>query len=211
MKRKEDKKKLRDQQIIAGMTSIDMAVRHMQSHAQQYNNWIDKAALSGNDARARSLLARKIRVNKFIKRLEDVKVAVEEGVFTTTAIAKLSDLPGAISACVNIRQEVPDFKKMGDNIKNLFAGLNEAENEIKKLTEILSVEPINNVDIDPDLAGIPQYNPNPIESTPEFKAEYEAMLDRIKPYVGSSKVPQNNDTGNIDIDGLVNDINNETK
>ena len=196
------------------MNAIDRAVRIMTEYAAKFDGWIDRAALGGDDANAKRLIYRKIKVNAFINQLQNLKNTVEEGVVSSQAIGQLNGLADAIGACVNMSNSNPNFKKIGKDINKLFSGIEDAQDQISKLTEALTPDLEEDIELDPRLAT-PQKPKFSFEESPEFKTEYAKMLERIAPNVGST--PDIADkvadapTGNLDIDGLIKKINEETE
>ncbi|MBR6071813.1 MAG: hypothetical protein IKP77_03150 [Acholeplasmatales bacterium] len=204
------KKKLtNDEKIIAAFDAIDRSVANLQKFGEKYNQHIDNAALRGDDKRAKQLIKQKIGVYNLANQLVTLKNNLELGAYTASVAADLGKLPDAIAGCKGLLAESPDFNKVGKDIKKIFKDMEKPAQEIEKLNNILdeTLAPKQEKSLISRLD-----NENPEENTDQFKAEYAAMLDRIKSQVGKENVakPQSEDitaTGDIDFEGIIADEN----
>lgn len=200
------KKKLtNDEKIIGAMDAVDKSVNNLSRYGAKYDEYIDEEAIRGNDVRAKQLISQKIRIYSLIDQLNTLKRNIELGAFTAHAISELGKLPTAISGCKGLLAESPDFTKLGKSITSIFKDIKVSETELAKLNEILNPEPINT--ISSRLDGVSEE-----ETSDQFKAEYKAMLERIKPRIAPNAVtkPETDNltsTGNIDYAGIVEEEN----
>ena len=190
-----------DEKIIIAMDALDKAVRNLQKFGAKYDNYIDDAAMRNDDARAKQLIKQKIRVYALIEQLKTLKSNIELGAYTAHAISELGKLPAAIAGCKGLLAESPDFSKLGKSITAIFKDISKSEEELAKLNEILDPKPVES--ISSRLDGVAED-----ETSDEFKAEYAAMIDRIKGKVAPKSVSKPEDvgiaaTGEIDYAGIV--------
>ncbi len=198
------KKKNNDAKIIAAMDALDKGVRTLEKFGARYDEYIDKAALQGNDARAKQLIRQKHRVYSLADQLRTLKGNIELGAFSAHAISQLAGLPEALSACKGLLAESPDFGKLEKTLKSIFTDMNKTEAEIAKLNEILEPQPSETI-----ASRLDGSSPYEDETSDWFTAEYEAMIERLKKYGGNSipapaeTAPVENATGEIDYIGIV--------
>ena len=196
------RKQTNDEKIIAAMDALDKSVRNLQKFGNKYDTYIDEAAIRGDDARAKQLIKQKIRVYALVEQLSTLKSNIELGAYTAHAISELGKLPAAISGCKGLLAESPDFSKLGKSITSIFKDINKSEAELAKLNEILDPKPV--ASISSRLDGSMEEE----ATSDQFKAEYQAMLDRIKPIVAKETVanPASADataTGTVDYAGII--------
>ncbi len=199
------KKKQHDEKIIAALDALDSSINGLQKYGSRYDEYIDQAALRGDDAKAKQLIKQKLSVFALIEQLRTLKGNIELGAYTSKAIAQLGKLPAAIAGCKGLLAESPDFRKLGKNITDIFKEMNKTEEEIAKLNDILSPAPANSyasrLEGEFDVKG---------EDSEEFKAEYAAMLDRLKGAVAPepiAKPASAGPTGEIDYAGIIDEEN----
>lgn len=195
------KKQTNDQKIIAAMDALDKSVRNLQKFGAKYDVYIDEAAMRGDDARAKQLIKQKIRVYALVEQLKTLKSNIELGAFTAQAIAELGKLPDAIAGCKGLLADSPDFTKLGKSIAAIFNDISKSEEELSKLNSILEPKPVES--ISSRLNGIAA---DETENSDQFKAEYAAMIERVKGKVAPEAVsrPESADaTGDIDYAGIV--------
>ncbi len=136
-----------------------------------------------------------------VEQLKTLKSNIELGAYTAHAISELGKLPAAIAGCKGLLAESPDFTKLGKSITAIFKDINKSEDELAKLNEILDPEPVSS--ISSRLDGVAED-----EVSDQFKAEYAAMIERVKGKVAPETVanPEATDavsTGDIDYAGIV--------
>lgn len=195
------KKQTNDEKIIAALDALDKSVRNLQKFGAKYDSYIDEAAIRGDDARAKQLIKQKIRVYALVEQLKTLKSNIELGAYTAHAISELGKLPAAISGCKGLLAESPNFTKLGKSITAIFKDINKSEQELAKLNDILNPEPVSS--ISSRLDGVAED-----EVSDQFKAEYAAMIERIKGKVAPEAVstPETagvSSTGDIDYAGIV--------
>ncbi len=196
-------KKTNDEKIIAAMDSLDSAVRMLEKYGVMYNEYIDSAALRGNDAKAKQLIKQKHRVDALAEQLGTLKENIRLGAYTAQAISQLGKLPEAIAGCKGLLAETPDFTKLGKSITAIFKDMDKSESEIAKLNEILNPQPVDTI-----ASRLDGTNSSEEENTDWFKAEYAAMLERIKPKIAPETVAKpdfDGLTGDIDYEGIIQD------
>ncbi len=197
------KKQTNDQKIIAALDALDKSVRNLQQFGAKYDAYIDEAALRNDDARAKQLIKQKIRVYALIEQLKTLKSNIELGAYTAQAISELGKLPAAIAGCKGLLAESPDFAKLGKSISSIFQDINQSEQELAKLNDILNPKPVETIS-----SRLDGTSADETENTDQFKAEYAAMIERIKDKIAPESVskPGGLDvsaTGDIDYAGIV--------
>ena len=194
-----------DEKIITAMDALDKSVRNLQKFGTKYDNYIDEAAIRGDDARAKQLIKQKIRVYALSEQLKTLKSNIELGAYTAHAISELGKLPAAIAGCKGLLAESPDFSKLGKSVTAIFKDINRSEEELAKLNDILNPQPTQS--ISSRLDGVSED-----EASDQFKAEYAAMIERVKSKVVAEAVARPdgadvNTTGDIDYAGIVEEEN----
>lgn len=194
-----------DEKIITAMDALDKSVRNLQKFGTKYDNYIDEAAIRGDDARAKQLIKQKIRVYALSEQLKTLKSNIELGAYTAHAISELGKLPAAIAGCKGLLAESPDFSKLGKSVTAIFKDINRSEEELAKLNDILNPQPTQS--ISSRLDGVSED-----EASDQFKAEYAAMIERVKSKVVAEAVARPdgadvNATGDIDYAGIVEEEN----
>lgn len=195
------KKQTNDEKIIAAMDALDKSIRNLQKFGAKYDGYIDEAAIRGDDARATQLIKQKIRVYSLAEQLKTIKSNIELGAYTSQAISELGKLPAAIAGCKGLLAESPDFTKLSKSITSIFKDISKSESELAKLNEVLDSQPVDSISSRLDGAS-------EIESSDQFKAEYAAMIERVKGKVTPETVAKPADvgisgTGDIDYAGIV--------
>lgn len=201
------KKQTNDEKIITAMDALDKSVRNLQKFGARYDTYMDEAAIRGDDARAKQLIKQKIRVYGLVEQLKTLKSNIELGAFTAQAISELGKLPAAISGCKGLLAESPDFSKLGKSITSIFKDINKSEEELAKLNEILDPKPVQTV-----ASRLDGGNEAQDETSDQFKAEYAAMIERVKSKIAPESIskPEGAEittTGDIDYAGIVSEEN----
>ncbi len=196
-------KKSNDEKIIAAMDALDTGVRTLEKYGARYDEHIDRAALRGDDARAKQLIKQKHRVYSLAEQLVTLKSNIELGACTSQAISQLGAIPAAIAGCKGLLAETPNFAKLGKSIKSIFKDMNKSEAEIAKLNAILEPEPAQTVASRLDGTVVSEE-----ENSDWFKAEYAAMVERVKHKIAPESVAKpeiDEATGDIDYEGIIED------
>lgn len=198
------KKMTNDEKIITALDAMDASIRKLHKFAAKYDDHIDKAALRGDDARAKALIKRKVGVYNLADQLEMLKDNFELGAYTSHVAADLGKLPAALDGCQGLLSESPNFKKVGNSLQKIFQDMQKPVDEISRLNRILD---------DILSPGLPttlesRLDASAAEETDDrFNAEYAAMMERIKSKVAPERVakPEQavDDTGVIDFDGII--------
>ena len=193
------KKQTNDEKVVAALDALGKAIRDLQKFGAKYDTYIDEAAIRGNDARAKQLIKQKIRVYALVEQLRTLQSNIELGAYTAHAISELGKLPSAIAGCKGLLAESPDFTKLGKSITAIFKDINKSEDELAKLNDILNPEPVTSISSRLDGAAED-------ELSDQFKAEYAAMIERLKPIhenVARPEAASASSTGDIDYAGIV--------
>ena len=182
-------KKNNDEKIIEALDALDKSVRDLTKFGARYDEYIDQAAMRGDDKRAKLLIKQKISVYALAEQLKTLKGNIELGAYTAHAVADMGKLPAAIAGCKGLLSESPNFGKLGKDIQKIFEDMQRPVDEISKLNEILD--------------GVPAE-----ETSEQFKAEYAAMMERIKAKVAPERVatPASEaatSTGDINFEGII--------
>lgn len=199
------KKRNNDEKIIAAFDAIDKSTRNLQKFGARYDEHIDRAAMRGDDKRAKQLIGQKIGVYALAEQLQTLKGNLELGAYTSQVMSDLGTLPEAIVGCKGLLSESPNFAKLGKNIKKIFNDMQKPVDEISKLNDILDgvLAPQAETSLISRLDGTSE-----VENSDQFKAEYAAMMDRIKGRVAGETVAKPNTeilgaTGDINFDGII--------
>lgn len=178
------KKLTNEEKIVNALDVIDKAVRKIQKFAAGYDKYIDEAALKGNDARAKQLIRQKVGVNNLADQLIMLKSNIQLGAYTAQVMSDLKALPAALEGCKGLLAESPNFEKVGGSIQRIFKDMQAPVSALEKLNATLDDV------LAPELASsnTSRLDPEPQEESDEFKAEYAAMLERIKGAVNTEPV-----------------------
>lgn len=202
------KKMSNDEKIIAALDTLDKSVRNLQKFGARYVEHIDNAAMRGDDNRAKQLIRQKIGVYSLAEQLQTLKGNIELGAYTAQVMSDLGTLPDAIAGCKGLLSESPNFDKLGKSIKRIFNDMQKPADEISKLNDILDgvLAPKAETSLASRLDGTSE------EESDQFKAEYAAMMDRIKAKVTPETVAKpiasaETATGDIDYAGIVEEEN----
>ena len=195
-------KETNDQKVINALDALDKAVRMLRKFGAKYDVYMDEAAMRGDDARAKQLIKQKIQVFAFAEQLNAFKSNIELGAYTSQALSMLSTLPEAIAGCKGLIAETPDFTKLGKSISTIFQEISKSEQELAELNTILNPKPAEN--ITSRLEGTPA---DEAEESEQFKAEYMAMIERLKVKMVPETVSKPDSsslsaTGDIDYNGI---------
>lgn len=203
------KKLSNDEKIIAAFDAIDKSVRNLHKFGAKYDEHIDRAAMRGDDKRAKQLIKQKIGVYALAEQLQTLKGNLELGAYTSQVMSDLGTLPAAIAGCKGLLSESPNFAKLGKSIKRIFKDMKKPENEISKLNDILDgvLAPQTESTLTSRLDGVSE-----AEESDQFKAEYAAMMERIKSKVAPETIAKpvagiESATGDIDYAGIVEEEN----
>lgn len=198
------KKQTNDQKIISALDAIDKSVRNLRKFGARYDDYMDRAVISGDDARAKKLINQKIRVYALAEMLENLKANIELGAYTAKVASNLGKLPEAIAGCKGLLSESPNFKKVGSDIEKIFKDMEKPAEEISKLNDILDdvLSPKAESSLESRLEISGNY-----ETSEKFQAEWAAMEERVKGKVGQETVSKPAvgvmPTGDIDFDALI--------
>lgn len=194
-----------DDKIIAALDAIDKSTKDLNKFGARYDEYIDKAALSGDDKRAKQLIKQKIGVYALAGQLDTLKANIELGAYTSKAVADMGKLPAALAGCKGLLSESPNFNKVSKDIKKIFKDMQRPVQELTKLNDILG--DVLSPQEEPSLSSrLDQVDPT--ENSDKFNAEYTAMMERIKAKVAPTAIstPTDSDisiTGDINFDGII--------
>lgn len=203
------KKKSNDEKIISALNAVDKSVRNLKKFGAKYDEYIDQAAMRGDDKRAKQLIRQKIGVYGLAEQLTTLKSNIELGAYTAQAVADMATLPDAIAGCKGLLSESPNFGKLGDSIKKIFKDMQKPVEEISKLNDILdgALSPTQ-ATLTSRLDGVDSEE----ENSEQFNVEYAAMMERIKSKIAGESVAapaaapaaaDNSATGAINFDGII--------
>ncbi len=199
------KKLSNDEKIISAFDAIDRSVRDLQKFGARYDEHIDQAAMRCDDKRAKQLIKQKIGVYALAEQLLTLKGNLELGAYTSQVMSDLGTLPVAIAGCKGLLAESPNFDKLGKSIKRIFKDMQKPADEISKLNDILdgALAPQTESSLASRLDGASE-----AEESDQFKAEYAAMMERIKGKVAGETVTKPateaaGATGDINFDGII--------
>lgn len=203
------KKQSNDEKIIAAFDAIDKSVRNLQKFGARYDEHIDRAAMRGDDKRAKQLIKQKIGVYALADQLQTLKGNLELGAYTSQVMSDLGTLPAAIAGCKGLLAESPNFDKLGKSIQRIFKDMQKPVDEIAKLNDILdgALAPQTESSLTSRLDGATE-----AEESEQFQAEYAAMMERIKAKVAPETIAKpvagvEAATGDIDYAGIVDEEN----
>lgn len=193
-----------EERIATALTGLDRANRILVHNCQNYNAFIDEATNRGDDARARKLIHQKLHIKHLSEKLITLKSHLMVGVLTAQTMSTLNTLPGLISGCKGLLAESPDFSKLENDIKSIFEDIDKTERGIDSLNNVIDPPATNTWS---DILGETSLD----EQSDEFKAEYQAAIDRAKVVIAAQSVakPVAYDTGDINCAGIMNDENNK--
>ncbi len=199
------KKQSNDEKILGALNAIDKSVRNLSKFGARYDEHIDQAAMRGDDKRAKQLIRQKIGVYSLAEQLKTLKGNIELGAYTSQVVADMGKLPDAIAGCKGLLAESPNFKKLGDSIKKIFSDMEKPVDEIARLNDILDgvLSPQPETSLTSRLDGEAEE-----ENSEQFKAEYAAMMERLKAKVAPETVSKpatdiSDATGDINFDGII--------
>lgn len=196
------KKMSNEEKVVAALDALDNSVRILKTYGERYKNFIDEAAIRGDDNRAKQLIQQRIRVIQLSESLKTLKGNIELGIYSSQALSELGKLPEAVAGCKGLLAESPNFSKLENSIERIFQDIDKSEKGIAKLNEMLEPKPTSN--LESRLTGNTTYE---FENTDKFKAEYAAMIERIKPKIIAEKVTTPLETlettGDIDYAGII--------
>lgn len=203
------KKQSNDEKIIAALDALDKSDRNLRKFGERYDEHIDRAAMRGDDKRAKQLIRQKIGVYALAEQLQTLKGNLELGAYTSHVMSELGALPAAIAACKGLLSESPNFGKLGNSIKRIFKDMQKPVDEISKLNDILDgvLAPQAETTLASRLDGALE-----VEESEQFQAEYAAMMERIKSRVTPETIAKpvagiETATGDIDYAGIVDEEN----
>lgn len=200
--------KKNEEKIIAAMDALDSSSAKMRKLADRYLDYIDEAALRGDDARAKMLIRSRLNILNLGKKLESFKLYLESSAITAKVVSDLGALPAALDGCKGLLAESPDFKKLGKSMAKIAKELNAPAEELDRLNAIFEGSLVSGtastLESRLDAAAAE-------ENDEAFAAEYAAMMERVKRKVAPDSVVEAADvaadTGNIDIAGIIDDEN----
>ena len=168
------KKMNNDEKIIAAFDALDKSTRNLQKFGARYDEHIDRAAMRGDDKRAKQLIKQKIGVYALAEQLQTLKGNMELGAYTAQVMSDLGTLPVAIAGCKGLLSESPNFDKLGKSIERIFKDMQRPADEISKLNNILDsvLTPQAENTLASRLDGTFE-----AEESDQFKTEYAALID----------------------------------
>lgn len=199
------KKRDNKERVIQLFNEIDKQVRAIKSVANKYDAKIDEAFLQEKDQKAKEYMGQKISLLRVAETLEEVKSNMQLSATLSQAFSGVAPLTGAIAGCKGFLKDVPNFKKLGDELSKVLTELNTSSSELgefnKALNDAFSVTNSYGSVLDSD-----------IENSKEFKNEMAAAAQRIRSKSQINPVSGANNTDGLDsISDIINKINDEDK
>ena len=205
------KKKLtNEEKVVLALDTLDKQMKDLRKFGASFDDFIDEAGLHNNKQRVTQLIKQKIGVYAAADRLSILKSNLMLGASSAQLAVGLSTLDAAIAGCKGLLAQTPNFEKLNKNVEKVFKDIQGTSDAVDSLNSVLdqALTPQASSTIASRLDG--NYG---AEDSEQFKAEYAAMMERIKSQVAGDTVtkPQsatNDSTGDfIDIAGIISDEN----
>ncbi len=206
-KEKELEQELERKKALAqAFTEFDMTIRKLDAHAEQMKDSIDSAAIRNDIERVKVLISQRVAICQVSNFLRETKENLMLGVHTAQALASLKNLPGAVSACKGLLSEMPDIEGLKKMSKKVFSDMQKATSVFQPLNDALSEA------VTPKAVYSSLLDGSDITESEQYKAEYEAMLERVKSKVAPDPIAKAaeskaSNTGEIDYAGLIDEEN----
>lgn len=215
-KKKKKQAALRRQEeaaISQCLVEIDDSIEMLQNYADTLRACMDDAALGGDEEEVDDIIECKCWVDDLIKMLAHNKRGIMRGMYDSTIMAGLATLPGVVAACKGIINRAPDFSKLGGDFEELFADIQELQVAMSGFTKAL----------DPNYKSSHGYNSKgrkkkmSQKDQERYDKERAACQERIKSRISSttvatpdsSRTDDIDNTGDIDVEGLIRRENND--
>lgn len=199
------KKQTNEEKIVAALDALDEQVRGLRKFGASYDKYIDEAGLHNNKQRVSQLIKQKISVYAAADRLNVLKSNLMLGASSAQIAVGLSTLDAAISGCKGLLAKTPNFDKLNKNVEKVFKDINATSDAIDKLNGVLdkALTPQDSGTLASRLDGTSE-----IEESDQYKAEYAAMMERIKGQITPDTVAKpasiaEDITGDVDIAGII--------
>lgn len=175
--------------IISALDELDEIVRNLQNFAAQYNSYIDEAGEKRDEARVGQLIKQKLRICGFIDRIKIYKSNIVMSANMKQMISQIGKLPEIIDTCKSLLVNQQEYFKVRKTIASISQDIDKSDEELAKLNGLL----------DPQSAeyGFGGFDDAAYdEKSEQFKAEWEASVQRVKSKVAPETVE--NAAGKID-------------
>ena len=203
----------RKRKIAGAMTEIDKAKNVLNNLIAKFDRMSVEALKNNNEADVPLLIKKKIYLKRFITRLERIKLNLEINAATATAIGSFAALPQALAGCANLIAEAPDMKTLDKQLGELFNSVTDGQDILSNIDE--KMEDAMKASMD-KTNGAELYDDN-IAASAEFKEEMDRLKELVKSELAAESDPiskpadpvKADDTGDIDYQKLIDDINNK--
>lgn len=203
----------RKRKIAGAMTEIDKAESVLNNLTAKFDRMSVEALKNNNEADVPLLIKKKIYLKRIITRLERIKLNLEINAATATAIGSFAALPQALAGCANLIAKAPDMKTLDKQLGDLFDSVNVGQDILSDIDE--KMEDAMKASMD-KTNGAELYDDN-IAASAEFKEEMDRLKELVKSELAAESDPiskpadpvKADDTGDIDYQKLIDDINNK--
>lgn len=199
------KKQTDEAKIVVALDTLDAQVRSLNKFGASFDEHIDNAALRNDKVRVSQLIRQKHGIYEAARKLEALKQNLMLGAQNAQVAVGLSTLDGALAGCKGLLAETPNFDKLNKNITKVFKDIQNTSNAIDELNSTLDkvLTPQDSDTLASRLNGT-----SSLEESDWYKAEYAAMLERIKGKVTPNPVAKpmsdiSDLTGDFDIAGII--------
>ncbi len=214
MKRSEEKARQKrvenENNIRQTANQIEKVIRGLENYAASYDAAIDAAAMRNKMGQVKKLIRNKLAVVDLADYLKEVKESILFGAMTANAMSALSSLPKAIESCRDMISTVPQMGDLAKSIEKVFKDVQGVASTLPDLSEKIS-----NAAAPWGTTGSRLDEDSDFEQNERCKAELAAAMERVKLGIAAGSDPiakpvnpvNADDTGDIDYQKLIDDIN----
>lgn len=204
----------RKRKIAGAMTEIDKAKGVFNNLIAKFDLMSVEALKNNNEADVPLLIKKKIYLKRFITRLERIKLNLEINAATATAIGSFAALPQALQGCANLIAQAPNMNTLDKQLGELFKSVNVGQDILSGIDE--KMEDAMKANMDKTNNGNDLFNDD-VAASAEFKEEMDRLKELVKSELAAESDPiskpadpvKADDTGDIDYQKLIDDINNK--
>lgn len=133
-----DKELMQEQKIAEGLATIQEARESVDELAKRYNQWIDDAAVLGEDEYSDQLISDQVELEEFSRNLSFFEIRIREGAVSARAFSKLKSLPGVMESCKSLLKKGLDLPRIGKQMAGFKTSLDKARTSLRDLRSELS-------------------------------------------------------------------------